>query len=224
MCFSATASFTASVSLSVLGIATLTQTTSRNQLLLAAFPLLFASQQLLEGIVWLTLGQPLTPVHFMATYGFLAFATGLWLIFCPLSVYYLEQNPNRKKLIVGLTILGLSLGIYLFSSVINRGMIPLNYSGNLLYDLNFIPFYNFCKYLYLLIVSIPFLISSQRLLVFFGILAILSFIIADQFYQVTFVSVWCFFAAILSGGLFLIFFYWKTKLSPFNNQLSGMNQ
>nr|CAD5974773.1 hypothetical protein NO713_04086 [Planktothrix pseudagardhii] len=40
MCFSATASFTASLSLSVLGIATLTQTTSKNQLLLASFPLL----------------------------------------------------------------------------------------------------------------------------------------------------------------------------------------
>lgn len=223
MCFSATASFTASVSLSVLGIATLTQTTSKNQLLLAAFPLFFASQQFLEGIVWLTLGQELTLVHFIATYGFLAFATGLWLIFCPLSVYYLEENTTRKKLILGLTILGLSLGLYLFSSVLNRGMIPLTYSGNLLYDLDFIPFYNLCKYLYLLIVSVPFLISSHRLLVIFAILAILSFIIADLFYQVTFVSVWCFFAAILSGGLFLIFYYWKTKLSSLNQQPSRIN-
>ena len=218
MCFSATASFTASVSLSVLGIATLTQTTSRNQLLLTAFPLLFASQQFLEGIVWLTLGQELTFVHFIATYGFLAFATGLWLIFCPLSVYYLEEHPTRKKFILGLTILGLSLGLYLFGSVLNRRIIPLNYSGHLLYDLTFLPFYNLCKYLYFIIVSVPFLISSQKLLVLFGIIAILSFLIADLFYQVTLVSVWCFFAANLSGGLFLIFYYWKTKLFSLNQQ------
>lgn len=223
MCFSATASFTASLSLSVLGIATLTQTTSKNQLLLAAFPLFFASQQLLEGIVWLTLNKPLTPLHFMATYGFLGFATALWLIFCPFSVYLLEAHPIRKKLILGLTLIGTILGTYLFSFVVRQGIIPINYSGHLLYDLNFIPFYNICKYLYLLVVSVPFLISSQRLLVLFGVLAMVSFLVADQFYQVTFVSVWCFFAAILSGGLFLIFLYDKIELSKLNNQQSEVN-
>jgi hypothetical protein len=216
MCFSATASFTASFSLSVLGIATLTQTTSKNQLLLAAFPLFFASQQLLEGIVWLTLNKPLTPLHFMATYGFLGFATAIWLIFCPFSVYLLEAHPIRKKLILGITVIGTILGTYLFSYVVIQGIIPINYSGHLLYDLNFIPFYNICKYLYLLVVSVPFLISSQRLLVLFGVLAMVSFLVADQFYQVTFVSVWCFFAAILSSGLFLIFWYGKMELSKLN--------
>jgi hypothetical protein len=211
MCFSATASFTASFSLSVLGIATLTQTTSKNQLLLAAFPLLFASQQLLEGIIWLTLDDKLTRLHLIATYGFLGFATGLWLIFCPFSVYLLEDHLCRKRLILGLATIGFIEGIYLFSSVVRHGVISTNHSGNLLYDLNFIPFYDICKYLYLLVISLPFLISSKKLLVLFGVLAIISFILADQFYQVTFVSVWCFFAAILSSGLFLIFFYAKTE-------------
>ncbi len=219
MCFSATASFTASFSLSVLGIATLTQTTSKNQLLLAAFPLLFATQQLLEGIVWLTLDHKSSLLYFIGIYGFLGFATGCWLIFCPISVYLLEENPFRKKLILGLTGIGTILGIYLLSCVVKQEVMATNYSGNLLYNLNllydfkFIYFYDICKYLYLLVISVPFLISSQRLLVLFGMLVILSFILADRFYQTTFISVWCFFAAFLSSVLLLIFFNWKTALS-----------
>ncbi|MEW5858245.1 MAG: DUF6629 family protein [Cyanobacteriota bacterium] len=59
MCFSATASFTAGTTLSVLGVATLTQIRSRQEVLLGIFPLLFATQQFIEGWVWLTLSQPL---------------------------------------------------------------------------------------------------------------------------------------------------------------------
>ncbi|CAD5936782.1 hypothetical protein PCC9214_01658 [Planktothrix tepida] len=134
MCFSATASFTASLSLSVLGIATLTQTTSKNQLLLASFPLLFATQQFLEGMVWLNLDHQSSLLYFIGAYGFLGFATGIWLILCPVSVYLLENNPLRKKVILTLAIIGLSLAIYLLSCVIREGVLATNYSGNLLYS------------------------------------------------------------------------------------------
>ncbi|CUR33376.1 membrane hypothetical protein [Planktothrix tepida PCC 9214] len=91
------------------------------------------------------------------------------------------------------------------------------YNLNLLYDLKFISFYDVCKYLYLLVISVPFLISSQRLLVIFGIVVILSFILADSFYQTTFISVWCFFAAALSSSLWIIFFDWKTHSPELKN-------
>ena len=223
MCFSATASFTASVSLSALGIATLTQTTSKNQLLLASFPLLFATQQFFEGIVWLNLDNQSSLLYFIGAYGFIGFATGLWLILCPVSVYLLEKDLLRQKIILTLTIIGFFLGIYFLSCVIRDGVLATNYSGNLLYHLNllyqvkFFSFYDVCKYLYLLIISVPFLISSQRLLMLFGILVILSFILADRFYQTTFISVWCFLAAVLSSSLWFIFFDWKTHNQDIKN-------
>ncbi|BBD55635.1 DUF6629 family protein [Planktothrix agardhii] len=90
MCFSATASFTASFSLSVLGVATPTQTTSKKQLLLATFPLLFAIQQFFEGVVWLNLDNQSSRVYYIGIYVFLVFATAFWLIICPISVYLLS--------------------------------------------------------------------------------------------------------------------------------------
>ena len=54
MCFSATASF--SVGAILLGLGTLTLKAARRppELVLAAIPLLFAIQQLSEGVIWLT--------------------------------------------------------------------------------------------------------------------------------------------------------------------------
>lgn len=206
MCFSATASFTAGITLSAVGVATLTQVPSRRELLLAMFPLLFATQQFSEGLVWLTLGQAsLNSINSLVTYGFLFFATGVWPIFCPLSAYLVESNILRRKRILGLVLAGIALGVYLFLSVVSHGVDSGKFSGNLLYDLNFIPLYELHKYLYLIITSFPFLIASDNRLKFFGALAILSFVIAELFYKITFVSVWCFFAAVLSGGLYFIF-------------------
>lgn len=80
-----------------------------------------------------------------------------------------------------------------------------SFSGNLLYNLNFIPFYELSKYLYLLITSIHFLVANDKCMKLFGIVVILSFGMTEIFYKVTFVSVWCFFAAVLSAGLYFIF-------------------
>ena len=54
MCFSATASFSAGVVLIGLGTLTLRAASHPRELLLAAIPLLFGMQQVIEGAIWLT--------------------------------------------------------------------------------------------------------------------------------------------------------------------------
>ena len=51
MCFSATASFIAGTTLSVVGVATLRKTEARTELPFAMIPLLFGIQQLIEGVI-----------------------------------------------------------------------------------------------------------------------------------------------------------------------------
>ncbi len=203
MCFSAIVSFSAAAGLSLLGIATISRTTSKREILLASFPCLFALQQALEGFVWLgKSSSDLSSLNSIATYGFLLFASLLWLVLSPLSIYYLEQDLNRRRFLLGLTIGGLLLGSYLFGWIIYHGVNPQTFSGNLFYDLSFIPGYGVIKYLYLVIIVLPFSISQSGSLRIFGGLVAVSFILSQIFFQVTMVSVWCFFAAVLSGGLY----------------------
>ena len=205
MCFSAMVSFSASAGLSLLGIATISRTTSPRAVLLAAFPYLFALQQTLEGFVWLgNSDRYFSSIETISTYGFLLFASLLWLVLSPLSIYYLEQDLNRKRFLLGLTIGGLLLGSYIFGWIIYHGVSPQIFSGNLFYDLSFIPYYEVSKYLYLAIIVLPFLIAHNSKLKIFGGLVTISFILSQIFFQVTMVSVWCFFAAVLSGSLYFV--------------------
>lgn len=205
MCFSTTASFTASIVLSAIGVATLTQIRSNRGRLLGTLPLLFSVQQFSEGMVWLSVHHPSYQlIKIVFTYSYLLFAAGLWPGLCPLSVYFLEEDERVKKIILGCVFIGFIQGIYLYSAAIYYQVFAVPFSGNLLYNLSIIPGYEFNKYLYLLLVSIPLLIASDRWLKAFGVLAILSFFLAEIFYHITFASVWCFFAAVLSGGVYLI--------------------
>jgi hypothetical protein len=206
MCFSAIVSFSAAAGLSLLGIATISKTTSKRELLLASFPCLFALQQTLEGFVWLGKSNGnLSSIDSIATYGFLLFASLLWLVLSPLSIYYLEQDLNRRRFLLGLTVGGLLLGIYLFSWIAYHGVNPQTFSGNLFYDLSFIPGYGVIKYLYLVIIVLPFSIAQRVSLRIFGGLVLCSFILSQIFFQITMVSVWCFFSAVLSGGLYFCY-------------------
>jgi hypothetical protein len=203
MCFSAIVSFSTAAGLSLLGIATISRTTSKREVLLATFPCLFALQQTLEGFVWLgKSNSDLSSIDSIATYGFLLFASLIWLVLSPLSIYYLEQDLNRKRSLLGLTVGGLLLGSYLFGWIIYHGVNPQTFSGNLFYDLSFIPGYEVIKYLYLIVIVLPFSIAQSTSLKIFGGLVMISFILSQIFFQVTMVSVWCFFAAVLSGGLY----------------------
>jgi hypothetical protein len=205
MCFSAIVSFSAAAGLSLLGLGTIRQTTSKREVLLASFPCLFALQQTLEGLVWIgNSDSDVNAIDTIGTYGFLLFASLLWLVWSPLSIYLLEVDLNLKRFLLGLTIGGLLLGIYLFGWIINRGINPQTFSGNLFYDLSFIPFYEVVKYLYLVVIALPFSIAQSYALKIFGGLIIVSFIISQIFFQVTMVSVWCFFAALLSGFLYFV--------------------
>jgi hypothetical protein len=61
---------------------------------------------------------------------------------------------------------------------------------------------------YLIAVSIPFLVSTRRALVLFGGAILVSCAAAAYLATMeSFPSVWCFFAAVLSGGLYAYFWY-----------------
>ena len=77
MCFSATASFGSGTLLLAIGTVTLRMARCPAERPYAAIPLLFAIQQLVEGVVWLSFGGPAW-LNFVATQVYSFFSHVLW--------------------------------------------------------------------------------------------------------------------------------------------------
>lgn len=97
MCFSATASFTAGTILVTAGVLTLRHVKSKSTLPFAFIPLLFGIQQIIEGIIWISFGSPV--LHNVVTYLFVMFSHVLWPVFVPTTIWLMEKDPERKKIL-----------------------------------------------------------------------------------------------------------------------------
>ena len=114
MCFSSTASFTAGVVLTVIGVASIRKTHHRSQYLFASIPLIFGIQQLAEGVLWLSLPRPdYVNTQKIFTYIFLFFAETVWPIWVPIAILLLEKQATRKNIQKYFVVAGLIVGIYM---------------------------------------------------------------------------------------------------------------
>lgn len=195
MCFSAPASFAAAGTLGAAGALTVKKSTGK-EIPFAAIPLLFALQQALEGIVWLSFGTPL--LNAFAMYGFCIFALLFWPVFTPLSILLLEGDPVRKKLLALCLVLGAAVAVYLLYFLITEPLTSQIFRESIQYRFTKPqPFIIFA--IYAVATCGACFISSKHYINQFGAALAISIAIAGWFYFETFTSVWCFFAAVLSA-------------------------
>jgi hypothetical protein len=90
---------------------------------------------------------------------------------------------------------------------------PLHiYERSACVDYNFnIPFEWIVRPLYLLVIFGPLFISSRPIFRWFGVAILVLALTAWKLYLVNFISVWCFFAAIVSSMFFLYIQYKRSK-------------
>ena len=204
MCFSATASFSAGALL--LGIGSLTLKAARHprELAFAAIPLLFAIQQLTEGVIWLTFGHDWPQLNAVMTHLYSFFSHVLWPIYLPVAVLLIEPPGQRRRALLAFVATGLVAGLYLlyvlaaFPIISRPTGLHIEYDSPHFYALAVMT-------LYLLSTTISPALSTQPTVKLFGVLALLSFAAAYYFYAAWFISVWCFFAALLSVVIYFHF-------------------
>lgn len=209
MCFSASASFTAGVLLSAIGVATIKKTRHREEIPLAAIPLLFGIQQFIEGMLWLSFRFEIPLLNSVMTYAFTFFSHVLWPAFVPFAILMVEVGPWRRKIIWAFQITGAAVGLYLLYYIVLHS-ISSEIHGQVIYV-----FPHFHKplvlMLYVAATCAGAFFFSHRTINLFGVMSLFLFLAAYWFYKVAFFSVWCFFAAILSAIIYLHFKSIKTR-------------
>jgi hypothetical protein len=138
MCFSATASFAAGGALFIIGAAAIGRSRTLPQRVLACIPVVFAVQQVCEGILWLSFSNS----HFAnlqqsSMYIFLVFAQCVWPVLVPLSMLLLEKEPLRKKMLASLLAAGVITSAYLCQALIRYPVNVLAECKHITYQLDF---------------------------------------------------------------------------------------
>ena len=202
MCFSASASFISGSALCAAGVATLKRTESKNEVPFAMIPLLFGIQQLTEGVIWLTFSHDAPLLKQTMTYVYSGFSHVLWPMYVPFAMGIMEAVRWRKKAIFAFEAVGVAVGLYLLYFIVTRPVVAEVVGRNIVYaspHFYVIPVMAF----YLAATCVSCFFSSHRFVKLFGVLALLSFIAAYLVHIMALVSIWCFFAAVLSLLIYL---------------------
>ena len=206
MCFSSEMSFGASAVLSVIGIATMRKVQSSSQLVFASIPFLFALQQFSEGFLWLALSNPsYAHLERVTTYAFIFMAQVVWPLWVPLGVLLLDKKENRKLIrkIVALT--GLLLSLILFYCLNNFNVHAEIQEHHIRYIQDYpASIRPFGVALYIISTIISLIVSKIKGLWILGITVLLSYIAAFIFFTNYRLSIWCFFASIISLSILKI--------------------
>lgn len=203
MCFSATASFIAGVSLSALGAATVKKAELKAEIPFAMIPLLFGVQQIIEGMLWLSFRFDTPLLNVTINFG-----------------SDRKFDDQVKKVQADRDSSDLECRYHLFAPSYDfhqsdgewhkhwpqyvREQRKHVRHGHMVYvspHFNKVP----VMALYLAATCVSCFFSSHKIINIFGILALLLFMVAYWFYTVAFFSVWCFFAAILSVVIYVHF-------------------
>ncbi len=206
MCFSANASFGAGAVLSVIGVISIKKAKSPTQIIFASIPLIFAVQQITEGFLWLSLiYSNFASLKQVTTYIFLFFAQVVWPIWVPYAILKLESKERRRtseKVLVGI---GGIVSIYLAYCLMTFPVEAKVLGYHISYDQNYpAVFSRYCGFLYIVATIVPPFFSRIRNMWLLGTTILISYIITTIFYADYIVSVWCFFASIISIAVYVI--------------------
>lgn len=218
MCISASVSYSAAAVLVTTGLYAVRQARRLQPAywMWALVPVFFGIQQAFEGRVWQELGagNPGAAVPFAL--GFHFFSHFLWLWWLPLCSYLVEPGHAgktgklRKWVIGGCAAFGAFAGTLVYSVMLFHPdwMSVAVREHSIQYDFS-VPYRSSIHMpiapdaLYGLTILVPLLFSSHRQIRIFGGLVLLAMVLASEAYSYAFVSVWCFFAAVLS--LYLVY-------------------
>jgi hypothetical protein len=183
MCFSANASFGAGVVLVVIGVISIKKVQHPSQILFASIPLLFAVQQISEGI----------------------FAQFFWPLWVPIAILMLEKESKRKRIQKVLVGMGMIVALYfaycLISYPVHAKIIGYHVTYKVEYP-NLLGRYG--GIFYLIATVVPPFFSHIKKMWMFGTSMFISYLITAIFYDHYVVSVWCFFASIISISIYAI--------------------
>ena len=203
--------FTLSGVIGVVGILTLKKVSTANEVVFALLPLLFALHQFTEGFVWLGVGGYLEERALDLAKGiFIYYAQGLLPFLVPLAVWLIEKQKWRKDILGVLTILGFVLAVYTMYGLSKVPSSVTVVNNTLFYNNPWTANY-YDAIIYIVTTCGSLMLSSSISVALFGVLNLVGLTVIFLVRPYGFTSLWCLYAAVISGLLYFHFIERRIK-------------
>ena len=171
---------------------------------LALVPLFFGIQQLSEGIVWVGFHNNNQQFIDISSFIFLFFALAFWPVWVPFTAWCISKSKSSAWLTLFGSLFGIFLYLPLFQGILHVGVVhhSIQYSFPELPILRYLS-ENTLRLLYLLTVTLP-MFSYPRTM-WLGVAVTITALISHFFLSYAFVSLWCFFAAVIAMAICYFF-------------------
>lgn len=227
MCFSATASFTAGIVLSGIGVASLKSVKEPNQVAFASIPMVFAVQQLAEGILWLSLTNPKwAGLETMATYSFLLIAQIIWPLWLPAAFILFEKEKRRKNIMKIFLVMGMMIAGYFAYCLSTYNVSASIRDHHIFYDLAYpLALVPYAAFFYVFSTAATPLFSSNRKVQLIGFIIGIFYVVVRILFQPNLISVWCFFGTLIAIIIYLVMreYARQEKMSGRNAPVADQN-
>jgi len=132
------------------------------------------------------------------SYVFLIFAAVIWPTVVPLAIWLLEKHPVVKKISGVLLVFGVIVSSLLAYTLIVFKVESFVSCSHIVYNIEYPDPLKHKGIFYFTAAVGPFLISTTKRVRLLGTTIFVSYLISQFFYKDYLISVWCFFAAIIS--------------------------
>ena len=214
MCFSPQGDLVGGIVVVSIGVDALRHVKGRSQYVaIAALPIVLGLHQVDEAFVWWGLqGHAARVVGQAAMWVYLLFALVVLPILVPALVTFLEPSPSRRWRVVPFIVVGLVVGAILLEAMLaghpsaHLARYHLAYTIGLHHGIAIIG-------LYILATCGPLLISGYRSFFWFGVANLAAVITLALLCADGFTSLWCFYAALVSGAIALHLRFSKSPMT-----------
>ncbi len=198
MCYSPEVDLIAGLAVGAVGIEAIRHVDDRRNLALAAVPVVLAAHLLVEAVAWWGLEGSVSPAAGdLAVSVYLIIALGVVPVLVPYAVMRSEPDRQRQARMFPFVLLGIGVSIVLlFGMATNPHGATIG--GRYLAYHTVDPAYGLTAGFYVIAVCTPFLMSSQRRLVTFGVANIVALTLLSVLLSSGLISLWCFWAAVSS--------------------------
>ena len=145
-----------------------------------------------------------SPTTHALAVAYLLFSHVLWPIYVPAAVMMIEPLAARRRHLILPVSAGAAAGIFYLAMLLTTPVSATIKGQHIGYHILH-PYHAIALTLYLTGTCVAPLLSSYKTIRMFGIAIVISLLATYVAYSHWFVSVWCFFAALMSGLVFLHF-------------------